>query len=516
MTTVGNGAQGSAITAHNSALVGGTSYFGQGLPSGGTAIVDEPMRRVLTLLAQIAQTNVENERQLLFERLYEMQGEDDVLVEQIGLNVAQLPEGISMVEASIREAMALLVRVSGTDNEDEQQSLLGRLIILQRQNNELVARMGVKVEKLPDGEFDVIPGSTDGGNIERQNNKDGFSLDDADTISSIVLNGLQIGDLLSEGKLIPYLAKYAKNPWVIIGLLTAAVLYDVAKHPDRYFEILPDARQQALEKINEGLGTKDDYIIAFRDTADARKKYLINLKHKDPDLFEQEMAIADMTFSFSEADEIARQKGLPVPQPTPFELPKMVQTFGYLTQSSVVFPDTQSVLDGDGHAKQSPFSAFETLPESKKNQLPGLYISNGSAEDVAKQKNNHENVPNAPTIKRKPFVESGEGLAEPSLSQKIANPLTGAEEGTLDALPAGNSSPYQMDGVGADSNGTLDAQGVFSDRLSAALEKLAEVCALPRVSVGTLAETAVVREEADLDTLARRFADDLLHAQLVS
>lgn len=463
MTTVGNGAQGFAITAHNSALVGGSGYFGQSEPSGGTAIVNEPMRRVLTLLAQIAQTNEENERKLLFERLYEMQGEDDALIEQIGLNVAQLPEGISMVNESIRETLALLVRIAGTDKEDEKQSLLWQLYDVQEKNNTLVEQIGLKVETLLGGGFGVIT------------NQDGKTYDISTllgdisnliAISEFVGNNaaVQAAMTLAAETLVPFLSTYGLP--IALAVLAAGGIYWATKDaPDWFDDGTTFSRPMSLED-EEAKGvpeyTKDRFIEFYEDTPSGRDAYLGYLAGNDPELYEQEMAIAGKGHSFSTAEKMRIEKGLEEPK-------------------SQLFESTEVQPDGDM-----------------------ISISSST------------NVPNAPTIKRKSSMASGEELSETSLSHKIANPSTGAGEGVLDALRAGNVSPYQMDGLGTDSNGTLNAQDGFSERLAAALEKLAEVCALPRVSVGTLAETAVVREEADLDTLARRLAGELLHAQMVS
>ncbi|MEA5136373.1 MAG: hypothetical protein VB035_09560 [Candidatus Fimivivens sp.] len=439
MTTVGNGAQGFAITAEDSALTDETGYFEQDESEEGTAMVDEALRETLTLLVQIA----------------------------------------------------------ATDKEDEQQSLLEQLYDLQEKNNDLLEQTGMKVAKFSDGKFGVIPDSTTNEvNLEGQGNNGNLSQD-------IIFDLVELAGLLVPGP---------------IGVTASISSYIIGHRKElldeeRAMEARSKAKQEFLYKVKEGTATKEDFK-KYGDNAYWRKKWLAYIYDKDRLYFDQEIAIAgpDPYISFSDAEKKGKEKRLPVPQPTIYGELKVQHS----QLPSELYSDRLSLLNSDEDVRNSLLSDLGIPPRSEENQPTRIYISNGSVEDVAKSEtepdsnmiSNWQNDGLIPTIKTPSQIMTFQ------FSHNLINPQTGGE-GALDTA-AVNTSPYQMDGLGTDSNGTLNAQDGFSERLAAALEKLAEVCALPRVSVGTLAETAVVREEADLDTLARRLAGELLHAQMVS
>ncbi len=368
MSNTGIRAQGSAITAQDSALSSTTDYFGQGEPT----------------------------------------------------------EGVTIVDDTLREMMTLLVRIAGTDEEGERQSLLGRLIELQRQNNELVARVGTKMEKMLVGSVTVSTNTDEEGK----------------------------GIIEETASLVAITSAFGQPELGLVLGMARDQSFQFQSDLDQ--EIMQDMQLMNLKRKSAKLSAQD-YMNIYGDTSKARYKYLMYLSKNDKELYKKELAIAPRGLTFSEAKQMRIEKGPPEPQPT--SLKPISEGIGKWldSQNLVLYPDTGLVLNGVGKTISSPFANAR----------------NDGADDIG-----------------------GIGTA-----LGISDPLTGAGAVVDFPLSCGCVSNTQND---------------FAERLTDALERLVEVCALPRVSVGTLAETAIIREEADLDALARRFADELLRAQLAS
>lgn len=367
-------------------------------------------------------------------------------------------EGFPMVNETLREALTLLVQIAKADEEDERQLLLGLLCVLQEKNNALVEQIGLKVMKFPEGGFGMIVGDL--------GKDDGITTDDITSGLSATYVILQITDLLSKQALSnwaatslgPFLATYL--PYIAAAALAASGIYYLSTHDPEWVTPWTEEDQKAFElRRDTGKFNEEDFKRSYPDSAWGRNQYLGYIEENDPELYQQEIAIAGAGYSFSEAEQIRIEKDLPEPQPTPLK-PISEGVGKWLdSQNLVLYPDTGLVLDGAGKTISSPFANARVL--------------NDGADDIG-----------------------GIGTAP-----GISDPLTGA--GAVVDFPL----PYGC---------VFGTQNNLAERLTDVLERLVEVCALPRVSVGMLAETAIIREEADLDALARRFADELLRAQLIS
>ncbi len=93
MPKTGIAESGSVISDQHSALEKRHAHFGRDEPESGIALNDEPLREAVGLLARIAGSSDEEERQGWLEQLYTSQEENNRLVERICLKVEKLPEG---------------------------------------------------------------------------------------------------------------------------------------------------------------------------------------------------------------------------------------------------------------------------------------------------------------------------------------------------------------------------------------------------------------------------------------
>ncbi len=366
---------------------------------------------------------------------------------------AKPTEGFPMVDEALREALTLMVRIAGTDAEDEQQSLLGRLIQLQEQNNVLVALLA----------------SGFGVGVNNLGNDDNRIMEDISNGLAATYASLQIADFLSKGALSDWILKttvtYLKPllaayglPVAVTATLAAGGIYYLSTHNPEWVTYEPKSQEELdafLEKGSAGLFGKQEFIEGYGDTPSGRSAYLSYLAGNNWSLYEQEKAITDQYVSFSEAERMRIEKGLPDPYP---KMPDGIAMGKWLnSQGSILYPDANLVLNGIGEVFQSPFANIGVL--------------NGGTKDIG-------GIATTP---------SGTGM------------LTG--EGPEMALPC---------------DCVFGVQNSLAERLTGALERMVEVCALPRVSVAKIAETVVIREEADLDALVRRIADELLRAELLS
>lgn len=416
--------------------------------------------------------------------------QNSALIDNLSYFSDKIQEGFSIVDKTLREVQALretqtlLKRIARIDEEDEQQVLLGLLCVLQEKNNAMLERMAETDEQ---DEQQVLLGQI--RDLQEKNN------DMVEQLRQKVLNVHGLGVVLDipNGTNLGGVSEGKEEMSIADKLGVVTNLYSLTKNRELTLilsMLLIPPPDPPLEY--QGLAYQD------------MMEQIVEPQKKNEKLNAQNIDIAGKGFTFAESNKISHEKS---PDLCTYDL--KVKHSQFLSE---LYSDSVLLLNSDKNVRNSLLSALEIPPSSEENQPTRIYISNGSA----------ETEPDSNMIRAwqenslLPKITTPNQIMMSQFSPKLINPQTGADEGALDTLPAGNASPYQMDGVGADSNGTLNAQDGFSERLAAALEKLAEVCALPRVSVGTLAETAVVREEADLDTLARRLADELLHAQMVS